>query len=116
MPAWPGSSVLLEAHDVRERSAECRHDRRQPEDVVGPGEIWQGHEDRAHAALGELPVPADVIGRQPGMMPPGEHRRGGPAAQPLYDRASLLPVAADDRDIEYGHLDLVRVPAGLPAV
>src|ERR1022692_1346972 len=116
MPAWPGSSVLLEAHDVREQSAKCRDNRREPEDVIGLGEVWQGDEDGAHAALGELPVPADVIGGQAGMMPPGEHRRGGPAAQPLDDRAGLLPVAADDRDIEYGHLDLVRVPAGLPAV
>jgi hypothetical protein len=47
---------------------------------------------------------------------PGEGSGGGRAAQFLHYRAGVLAVAADDRDVEHGHLGLRWITARLQAV
>jgi len=70
-PNWRGGrptglerrvSRLYNINDRIDReSCECRSEGSQPQHVLWSAEIGQGDEDRAHAALREQPVPADVV-------------------------------------------------------
>ena len=80
----------------------------------GPARSGSATNTVVHAALGQQPVAADVVVGGAGVMLPRVGGGGRPAAQPLDDRRGLVAVAADDRHVEHGDLDLRRVAAGLP--
>src|ERR1700736_4184673 len=84
--------------------------------VLGAGQVGEGDEDCPYATLGQQPVAADVIVGSAGVVALGEGGGGGSAAQFFHDRSGVSAVAADDGDVEHGHLDLRWIAPGLHAV
>jgi hypothetical protein len=99
-----------------ESSGEGGGERGEAQDVLGVGQVGEGDEYGAHAAVSQQPVAADVLVGGTRVVALGEGGGGGPAAQSLHDRCGVLTVAADDRDVEHGHLGLGWVAPGLQAV
>ena len=90
--------------------------RGEAQDVLGVGQVGEGDEYGFHAAVSQQPVAADVVVGSTGVVALGESSGGGPAAQLLHDRCGIFTVAADDWDVEHGHLGLRWVTSGLQAV
>ena len=72
-----------------------------------------GRRTRLHTAISQQSVAADGLA---GVVALGEGGGSRSTAQLLHDRCGILTVAADDRDVEHGHLGLRWVTPGLQAV
>src|SRR5712691_11185974 len=97
-------------------SGEGGGQRGEAQHVLGAGQVGEGDEYCSHATLGQQPIAADMVIGGTSVVPLGEGRGGGPAAQFFHARSGVLAVAADDGDVEHGHLDLRGIAPGLQAV
>jgi FGGY family of carbohydrate kinases, C-terminal domain len=110
-----GLQGLERALRTRGSGERGRH-RGEAQDVLGFGQIGEGDEHGRHAAVSQQPVAPDVLVGRAGVVALGEGGGSSPAAQFLHDRRGILTIAADDRDVEHGHLGLRRVTPGRRAV
>jgi uncharacterized protein len=95
---------------------ERSRDRREPQHVGWTVQVGQRDEDSAHTALGEQPVPADVIARGARAVLARVHGGGQPAPELLDQVGDVFAVVAEHRNIEHGEQHLGRIAARLLAV